>query len=282
MTALQSQISEKEVNILPNIMIEVENVVAGYRDNIVWENANFSIGKGEFAAVIGPNGAGKTTLFRLLLGLQQPISGTVRVLGNRPKRGNPRIGYVPQQHKIDSEMTIEALELVSLGVSGKEWGLTLFSDKDRKTALEALEAVGGSKLAHRSLNGLSGGELQKIFLAEALVSNPNILLLDEPLTGLDIKAEQELLYLVNTIVRARNVCALIVAHDINPLLPFLDKIVYVANGKIANGTPKEVLTTESLSSLYGSHVEVLRDSSGNVAIIGIHQSHEKMKQEHDE
>ena len=284
MTVLQSQISEKEeeVNSSSNIILEAENVVAGYRDNIVWENANFSIGKGEFVAVIGPNGAGKTTLFRLLLGLQTPISGSVRVLGKRPKRGNPRIGYVPQQHKIDSEMTVEALELVTLGVSGKEWGLTLFSDKDRKIALEALEAVGGSKLAHRSLNGLSGGELQKVFLAEALVSKPDILLLDEPLTGLDIKAEQELLDLVNTIVRTRNVCALIVAHDINPLLPFLDKIVYVANGKVANGTPKEVLTTESLSSLYGSHVEVLRDSSGNVAIIGIHESHEKVKQEHDE
>jgi zinc/manganese transport system ATP-binding protein len=269
--------SQPEVQAQSEI-IDIQNVVAGYYDNIVWENANFSAGRGQFIAVIGPNGAGKTTLFRLLLGIQRPLSGFVSIFGSQPKRGNPRIGYVPQQHKIDSEMTIEALELVRLGISGKDWGLSLFSNEDRKTALNSLEAVGGLKLAHRSLNGLSGGELQKIFLAEALVSNPEILLLDEPLTGLDIRAEQELLSLVDGIVRTRNVTTLIVAHDINPLLPYLNKIVYIANGKVATGTPEEVLTTESLSLLYGSQVEVLHDSKGNIAIIGIHESHEKVKQ----
>jgi zinc/manganese transport system ATP-binding protein len=268
--------SQAEHSATGSNMIVAENVVAGYGNNIVWKDANFSIGRGEFVAVIGPNGAGKTTLFRLLLGIQRPISGTVKILGVKPKRGNPKIGYVPQQHKIDSDMTVEALELVRLGVSGGEWGLSLFDSNDRKVASEALEAIGASKLAHRSLNGLSGGELQKIFLAEALVSNPDILLLDEPLTGLDIKAEQELLALVNGIVSTRKISALVVAHDINPLLPFLDKIVYIANGKVANGTPEEVLTSESLSTLYGSHVEVLRDSEGNVAIVGIHESHERL------
>lgn len=267
---------ESEVVSLTDLIV-AQNVAAGYPDKIVWKGANFSIGRGQFIAIIGPNGAGKTTLFRLLLGMQQPISGTITLFEKRPTRGNPRIGYVPQQHKIDSDMTVEALELVRLGVSGKNWGITIFSENDRESALNSLEAVGASHLAHRSLNGLSGGELQKVFLAEALVSNPDVLLLDEPLTGLDLRAEQELLVLVNEIVRTRNVTALIVAHDINPLLGFLDKIVYIANGKVASGSPVEVLTTESLSELYGSHVEVLHDSKGNVAIIGIHESHEKVK-----
>lgn len=272
-----TEVETKPQVVFPTELIVARDVVAGYRDNIVWKDANFTIGTGQFIAVIGPNGAGKTTLFRLLLGLQQPISGTLTLFGKRPTRGNSSIGYVPQQHKIDNDMTVEALELVRLAVSGRNWGITIFSENDREIALNSLKAVGASHLAHRSLNGLSGGELQKVFLAEALVSNPDVLLLDEPLTGLDLRAEQELLALVDTIVRTRNVTALIVAHDINPLLSYLDKIVYIANGKVASGLPEEVLTTESLSELYGSHVEVLHDSKGNIAIIGIHESHEKVK-----
>lgn len=249
-------------------IITAENLVAGYRDKIVWQNATFSVSRGEFVAVIGPNGAGKTTLFRLLLGLQHPISGEIKIFNSRPKRGNPRIGYVPQRHAIDSETNIECLELVRLAVSGKNWGIGLFSKNDRKIALDTLKDVGAAELAHRSLSALSGGELQRIFLAEALVSKPDILLLDEPLSSLDIRRSRELVQLVNDVVRSRNVTAFLVAHDINPLLPFLDNVIYIANGKIATGDPKEVLTSDCLSYLYGIHVEVIRDSKGNIAIIG--------------
>ncbi|MGC1426089.1 MAG: ATP-binding cassette domain-containing protein, partial [Nitrosotalea sp.] len=190
-----------------------------------------------------------------------------------PKRGNPQIGYVPQRHTIDSETNIESLELVRLGFSGKQWGFNLFSQKDRKAAFDALEAVGAKELAHHSLSVLSGGELQRIFLAEALVSNPDILLLDEPLSNLDMRREKELLQLVNNVVHSRNVTALLIAHNINPLLPFLDKVVYIANGKLATGKPKEVLTSESLTALYGVPIEVLKDSKGNIAIIGIEDTH---------
>src|SRR5205085_1090172 len=139
--------------------------------------------KGEFVAVIGPNGAGKTTLFRILLGLQRPVSGTIKLLEAAPSRGNPRIGYVPQRHMVDSDTNIESLELVQLGISGNRWGFSVFSQKDRRAALDIMEAVGAQELAHRSLGGLSGGELQRVFLAEALVSKPDILLLDEPLSN---------------------------------------------------------------------------------------------------
>ena len=136
-----------------------------------------------------------------------------------------------------------------------------------------LKDVGATDLAHRSLGILSGGELQRIFLAEALVSKPTLLLLDEPLSNLDMRRERELLQLINGVVRSRNVTALLIAHNINPLLPYLDKVIYIANGKVATGTPKEVLTSASLSALFGVQVEVLRDSRGNIAVVGIEDYH---------
>src|SRR5690349_356762 len=174
-------------------IVTAQGLAAGYQTNLVWQDANFTIDRGEFVAIIGPNGAGKTTLFRLLLGLQRPAAGTLQVFNSQPKRGNPRIGYVPQRHLIDSDTNVESLELVRLGYCGRKWGIGLFSQTDNKAALDALESVGASELAHRPLGELSGGELQRVFLAEALVSNPDILLLDEPLSNLDIKRERELL-----------------------------------------------------------------------------------------
>ncbi|OLD09453.1 MAG: hypothetical protein AUI95_00835 [Crenarchaeota archaeon 13_1_40CM_3_52_4] len=253
-------------------IVSVRNLTVGYPDITVWREASFTIKRGEFVAIIGPNGAGKTTLFRLILGLQQPLGGNIEIFNAKPKRGNPLIGYVPQRHLIDSETNIESLELVRLAYSGKQWGFSL-SPQDREAAFGAMKDVGAEELAHRSLNILSGGELQRIFLAEALVSSPQLLLLDEPLSNLDLKREKDLVQLVNNIVRSRNVTALLIAHNINPLLPFLDRVIFIANGKVATGRPEEVLTSESLTALYGVPVEVLRDSRGNVAIIGIEQHH---------
>jgi len=270
MSTIQSQIIRTPMH--PKI-ITAEKLVAGYEDNIVWRDASFTIDRGEFVAVIGPNGAGKTTLFRLLLGLQRPIAGTIKLFDSEPKRGNPEIGYVPQRHLIDSETNIESLELVHLAVCGHQWGFHLSAKSGRKAALVALEAVGAAELAHQSLNALSGGELQRIFLAEALVSNPSLLLLDEPLSNLDIRREGDLLQLVNNVVRSRAVTALLIAHNINPLLPYLDKVIYIANGRVATGRPKEVMTSEVLSALYGVHIEVLHDSRGNIAIVGIEEHH---------
>ncbi|MDA4117350.1 MAG: ABC transporter ATP-binding protein [Thaumarchaeota archaeon] len=252
-------------------LLAAENLTAGYREKTVWQNANFDIGRGEFVAIIGPNGAGKTTLFRLILGLQQPISGTIKIFGAQPKRGNPQIGYVPQRHVIDSETNVESVELVRLGLSGKRWGFNPFSHADRDTALAVLKSVDALELAHRPLGVLSGGELQRIFLAEALVSNPGLLLLDEPLSNLDMRRESDLLHLVNGVVHSRGVTALLIAHNINPLLPHLDKVIYIANGRVATGTPDEVLTSDRLTALYGVQVEVLRDDKGNVAIIGVEE-----------
>jgi zinc/manganese transport system ATP-binding protein len=152
-------------------------------------------------------------------------------------------------------------------------GISLPSREEKKMASEMMEAVGATELASKSLGSLSGGELQRVFLAEALVSNPEMLLLDEPLSNLDIRRIKDLVELISAVVKSRNVTAFLVAHDINPLIPYLDKVVYIANGKVATGTPEEVLTSKRLTALYGTHVEVLRDSRGNIVIVGGAEEH---------
>ena len=252
-------------------VITAQDLSGGYANRIVWKDANFSINHGEFVAVLGPNGAGKTTLFRLLLGLTPPITGSLLILGKNPARGNSRIGYVPQRHQIDSETNIEALELVRLGVDGNKWGIGISADANTE-ALAALKAVGAEELAHRPLGKLSGGELQRIFLAQALVGKPDLLLLDEPLANLDIRREANFVQLINDVVRSQGVTVLLIAHNINPLLPVLDRVMYVANGRVVTGKPHEVLTSESLSKLYDTPVEVLRDSRGRIAIVGAEEA----------
>ncbi|HUO55915.1 MAG TPA: ABC transporter ATP-binding protein [Candidatus Paceibacterota bacterium] len=251
-------------------IIQAHNLAAGYAGKSVWKQADFSIGKGDFVGVLGPNGAGKTTLFRLLLGLIKPLSGELSVFGQEPRRGNPRIGYVPQRHPVDSETMIEALEIVRLGLSGNRWGFDSPREarNGRDEALAAIESVGAKSLAHRPLGLLSGGEQQRVFLAQALVGNPDILLLDEPLANLDIRRESEMVELIQSIVKSLGVTVLLIVHNINPLLPVLNRVMYIANGRVATGNPGDVLNSQALSALYDSPVEVLRDSRGRIAIVG--------------
>ena len=266
---------------MANEVIHANEVSAGYAGNPIWSDASFSISQGEFVAVLGPNGAGKTTLFRLLLGLLKPTKGELTILGERPRRGNPKIGYAPQRHEADPELGIEALEVVRLGSCAGKWGFDSPSEArhEREIAMTTLEQLGATHLAHRSLGGLSGGELQRVYLAQALVGDPELLLLDEPLANLDIRRESETVALIKEIVRKRNIAALLIAHNINPLLPALDRVMYIANGRVATGEPHEVLNSESLSKLYDAPVEVLKDSRGRIAIIGAeegahHHDHE--------
>jgi zinc/manganese transport system ATP-binding protein len=275
---------------VPSEVTRADHLEVAYGGAPVWSDANFSIRPGEFVAVIGPNGAGKTTLFRLLLGLIRPVGGRLEVFGSPARRGNPKIGYVPQSHAVDKDTNVEAVQLVRLGAAcSRPWFRTRHGASatcrwipnlsagmyraEQEATEDALRSVGATELATKSLGEMSGGELQRIFLAEALAGRPELLLLDEPLASLDIRRAKELVDLVNNLVRTRDVATLLVAHDINPLIHCLDKVVYIANGRVATGLPDEVLTTESLSALYGVRVEVLRDSRGNIVIVGGEDSH---------
>jgi len=254
-------------------IITAKNVVASYRDKVIWRDANFSVKRGEFIGLLGANGAGKTTLFRLLLGLSRPKSGKLELFGEQPSRGNARIGYVPQRPYIDRDSRIETLEYVRLGVSGTRLGFSFGqSSNERQQAYEALKDVGAVGLAHRSLSELSGGELQRIFFAQALVSKPDLLLLDEPLANLDIRREVELIRLISEVVKKQQIAVLLIAHDINPLLPAVDRIIYIANGKVASGKPSEIVTSQKLSELYDSPIEVLRGSKGQLAVLGVEEA----------
>ncbi|MFZ2804666.1 MAG: ATP-binding cassette domain-containing protein [Patescibacteria group bacterium] len=254
-------------------IVTAKGLAAGYAGHSVWEHADFSVGRGEFIGVLGPNGAGKTTLFRLLLGLARPLAGELQLFGQDVRRGNPRVGYVPQRHQVESDINIEALELVRLGLAGTRLGFSLNGASERKEALRMLKLVGATELAHRTLGQLSGGELQRVFLAEALAGKPDLLLLDEPLANLDVRREQDLVRVVSKIARERQVTVLLIAHNINPLLEVLDRVLYVANGRVAMGRPEEVLTSASLTKLYGTQVEVLHDSHGRLAVLGVEDAH---------
>jgi zinc/manganese transport system ATP-binding protein len=258
----------------PVEIIRARNLSIGYSGEPIWRAANFSVAKGEFVAILGPNGAGKTTLFRVLLGLMPPTEGTIELFGEKPRRGNRRIGYVPQRHTIDRDLRIEAIELVRLGLTGNRFGISSPSAKrqEKERAMESLRAVGAEDLAHAPLGVLSGGELQRIFLAEALVSDPELLLLDEPLSNLDIRHETKMVRLIHDVAESRNATVLLIAHNINPLLSAIDSVIYLANGNVAVGTPRDVMTSDSLTRLYGAPIEVLRDSHGRLAVIGSEES----------
>lgn len=255
-------------------ILTAHNLAAGYKGKVVWQDASFSVSPGDFIGLLGPNGAGKTTLFKLLLGLTTPVKGRVELFGESPSRGNFRVGYVPQRRFVDSESRLEALEYVRLGVKGNGWGFSLGpgAAHERKQALAALKLVDGEALANRSLSELSGGEMQRVFLAQALVSKPDLLLLDEPLANLDIKRGSQLIKLVDTVVKKEGLAAMLIAHDINPLLPVINRIIYIANGKVVSGRPDEIVNSKTLSKLYGASIEVLKDSKGRLAVLGVEEA----------
>ncbi|MFI5035899.1 MAG: metal ABC transporter ATP-binding protein [Acidimicrobiales bacterium] len=240
----------------PLLRVEGLDVVIDGREVI--HDANFGVGHGEFTGLIGSNGTGKTTLIRVILGLQAPARGRVLFHGEPLGRSRRSVGYVPQKVLLDPEMPIRARDLVALGVDGHRVGLARRS-RDTLTAVEEmLHAVEAEEFADRRVGSLSGGEQQRVLIAHALVSRPELILLDEPLANLDPGSAQEIIRLLHRIVSRQRVAVLLSAHEMNPLLPVMDRVVYVANAHVASGTTDEVIRPEVLSALYGHHVEVLR------------------------
>ena len=245
----------------------LEGVRESLDGRTIQEDMSFTIAEGELIAVLGPNGAGKSTLLKVLLGLLRPDAGQVEVFGGTPGKGNARIGYVPQFRVIESEMSLRAREVVRFGLDGNRWGPG-WPSRAREAAIDqVLQEVDAEGLADEPMGRLSGGERQRLLIAQALLTDPRLLLLDEPLANLDITREQEIIGLVRRICRSRNVAVLFVTHDINPLLSHVDRVLYLANGHSAIGTTAEVITSRTLSALYGSPVEVVQ-ALGRVFVVG--------------
>lgn len=238
-------------------VIELEDIQIRLGGRTILENVTMTVQEGEFVVILGPNGAGKSTLLKMLLGLLKPTMGTVRVLGREPRRGNDAIGYVPQHRTLEADLALRARDVVGFGLDGNRWGIGLPNRKRTMLIDEVLREVGASEFANAPVGQLSGGEQQRLLIAQALLTNPHLLLLDEPLASLDLNREQEIVSLIDGVCRERRVAVLFVTHDINPLLPVVDRVLYMAHGRSTIGTPNEIITSETLSTLYGTPVEVV-------------------------
>jgi zinc/manganese transport system ATP-binding protein len=239
----------------------------------IWRDITLAVPHGEFVAILGPNGAGKSTLIKAMLGVLPLSEGTLDVLGRPATRGNRAIGYLPQRRTFDADLRIRGRDLVRLGLDGADWGVPLPSlgrkaSARRRRVDEIAELVGATRLLDRPVGELSGGEQQRLLIAQALVDQPSILLLDEPLDSLDISNQQAISALVQSICREQNVTVALVAHDVNPILSYLDRVIYIAGGHAVCGSPDEVITSETLSRLYGSTIEVLHTTTGRLVVVG--------------
>jgi zinc/manganese transport system ATP-binding protein len=245
-------------------ILGVDGVSVALSGKQILDEVSFTIAPGEFTGLIGPNGAGKTTLLRVILGLQRAASGTVTVLGK--PRSRDAIGYVPQKVLLDPDMPIRARDLVALGADGSRYGIRLPSRQRAEAVREMLHAVDAEGFADARVGYLSGGEQQRVLIAQALISRPRLLLLDEPLANLDLRSGQEIIALLARIAREQQIAVLLSAHEMNPLLPVMDRVVYLAAGRAASGPTAEVITSEVLSRLYGYHIEVLH-VAGRVLVV---------------
>ena len=240
----------------PGELLRVEGVSVSLSGRQILDGVSFGLRRGEFTGLIGSNGSGKTTLLRAILGLQRTTAGSVEVLGVPEARRSRSIGYVPQKILLDPDMPLRVRDLVALGIDGHRFGFPLPSKQRRDAVDEMLRAVDAEHFAESRVGTLSGGEQQRVLIAHALIGRPQLLLLDEPLANLDLKSGQEVVTLLDRIADEQQIAVLLSAHEMNPLLPVIDRIVYLAGGRAASGTTDEVVRDEVLSGLYGYEVHV--------------------------
>jgi zinc/manganese transport system ATP-binding protein len=236
--------------------IRIERSTLRLAGRTIWRDLSLRVEPGEFLAVIGPNGAGKTSLLKVLLGLL-PSSGVVRVLGEPPRRGNRRIGYVPQQKAFDPELPVRGRDLVRMGFDGDRWRFGGLPGAGRRVD-DMLAAVGAAAFAEAPVGRLSGGEQQRLRIAQALVGEPQLLLCDEPLLSLDLHNQREICELLGDWQQRSGGTVVFVTHDVNPVLNLTSRVLAVVGGRWAAGRPAEILTSATMSDLYGAPVDVLR------------------------
>jgi zinc/manganese transport system ATP-binding protein len=239
-------------------VITTHNLSLGYDHTPLVTNVTVNIKSGEFVGILGPNGSGKSTFLRVLLGLIKPLSGDITVLHSIPTRGNMKIGYMPQTRGHTSIAKLTSRALLEASCDGLCYGLPILSTAKKNEIQKVLDIVEATPYADRPFQQLSGGEKQRIYLAQALLGKPRILLLDEPLAGLDPKYQDIFLILLKEIQLTLNVTILFTAHDPNPLLHIMNRVLFFANGKVAIGSTNEIITSETLSAIYGTPIEVIQ------------------------
>lgn len=251
--------------VTPVLALRAASLRFGERE--LWSDLDLEVHAGEFLAVLGPNGTGKTSLLKAILGEQQLTSGDIEILGAPASRGSRQVGYIPQQKLLESGTPLRARDLVAFGLNGHRWGLPVSSRAERLRVDELLASVGATSYADAPVATLSGGEQQRIRVAQSVADGPALLLCDEPLLSLDLAHQRGVSELIDEQRRVRDAAVVFVTHDVNPILGMVDRVLYLAGGRFRIGTPDEVLQSDVLSDLYGTPVDVFR-SRGRLVVVG--------------
>lgn len=253
-------------------VLQIQNATLSYPGNQLWSNLNLSVQPHEFIAVIGANGSGKTSLLKAILGQETLNAGNVLINGKPAGHGNHHIGYIPQQRTTDAGIPLRAKDMLKLGLDGHRFGLALPSKKTKQRVNHILGCVDAHDLADKPVGELSGGQLQRLRVGQAVIGEPDLILADEPLSALDLAQQRIVADLLDAERKEHNCAVLFVTHDVNPILGMVDRVLYLANGQFRIGTPDEVLRSEVLTELYGTPVDVVRNQ-GRIVVLGT--------QEHD-
>ena len=262
-------------------VVELDQATISIGGRSVLADASFAIRAGEFIGVLGPNGAGKTTLMRAILGLLPPSNGAIRVFGHAPQRGDRTIGYLPQVRTVLPDLRVRGLDFIGASLHGERWGLPSLNRHDRIMIEETLEAVSARDLARRPLSDMSGGERQRLLLAQSLIGSPKLLLLDEPLISLDARHQEVAIGVVRKVCRERGITVLFSAHELNQLLGTIDRVLYLGNGQAVLGTVEEVITAPVLSRLYDTDIQVVR-AEGHIFVMSRGLDVEVSDHQHDD
>jgi zinc/manganese transport system ATP-binding protein len=255
--------------------VRVRDAAVWYDGHAVFQHVDAEIGRGEFVAILGPNGTGKSTFIKGLIGLIPMVGEQIEVLGEAPGEASRRIGYVPQRRHFDTSVRLRGVDIVRLGLDGDRWGIPLPSllsgargRRQEQRVREVIRLVGADAFADRPIGEMSGGEQQRLLIAQALVGDPELLILDEPLDSLDLPNQGAIADLLGDVSERLGVTVLIVVHDVNPVLEHIDHVIYFVRGTAASGTPEQIINAETLSGLYGTQVDVLRTSDGHLVVVG--------------